>query len=231
LPSGITQGDMMVLFVGCKPFSATIGTPSGWNALTAGSGTNGSTASGVDTGSVQWKTFYRQHVTGDAAPTVTITSGNVSLGCINGFSKDWWEAWSTPESGKGSDTSSGTGYSITSDVNVQIAAGDYVLHGSVIAGDNSTFGTPTLTATSATFGTVTESPSTEGTTTTGNDLEASCAYVNCTAGPSSAAAVGGWTLSVAQTGGGSITRLRASLPAQTMPDVVEARVPPWERPR
>lgn len=221
----------MFLFVGCKPFNATIVTPSGWNALAAGAGANGSTASGIDSGSVLGATFWRDWVTGDAAPTVTVTSGNVSLGVINGFDKEWWEVWSTPVAGKGSDTSSGTGFSIASDVDVGISAGDYILHGAVIAGDNSTFGTPTLTATSATFGTVTESPSTEGSTATGNDLEASAFYVNCATGPSSAAPVAGWTLSVAQTGWGSVVRIRAALPAQAPTTVIAALLVPQERPR
>jgi hypothetical protein len=208
LPASSGAGDIMILFVGCKPYNASIGTPTGWTLLSAGSGANGTTGSGIDSGSVLWATFYREWQTGDAAPTVTITSGNVSLGCINGFTKGATECWATPLAGKGSDTTSGTGYSITSDVNMGIKSGDYVLHGSVIAGNNSTFGTPTLTATSATMAASTESPATEGSTANGNDLEASCAYANCTAGTSSAAPVGGWTLSVAQTGGGSITRLR-----------------------
>jgi hypothetical protein len=218
LPASSAAGDMMVMFVGCKPFNAAIVTPAGWAVLTAGSGANGSTGSGIDTGSVLWATFYKEFVSGDTAPTVTVTSGNVSLGCINGFTKAATESWIEPAAGKGSDTTSGTGYSITSDVNMGITSGDYVLHGSVIAGNNSTFGTPTLTATSATMAASTESPATEGSTATGNDLEASCAYSSCTAGTSSAAPVGGWTLSVAQTGGGSITRLRVE--TQTQPITV-----------
>jgi hypothetical protein len=221
---------MMVMFVGCKPYSATINTPNGWTLLSAGSGANGTTGSGIDSGSVLWATFYREFVSGDTGPTVSITSGNVSLGVINGFRKLWWEQWDTPVAGKGSDTSSGTGYSITSDVNMQITTGDYVLHGTVIAGNDATFATPTLTATSATFGTVTESPSAEGSTQTGNDLEASCSYVNCTGGPSSAAPVGGWTLSGAQTGGGSITRLRSSFPTQMMCECTRMPMLPWNRP-
>lgn len=210
LPAGASANTRMVLFVGCKPFNATINTPSGWTELAAGGGTNGSVANGVDTGSVRWATFYRDWQSGDGAPTVSVTSGNVTLASIRGFDKGAGDTWDTPVAGKGSDTTSGTGFSITSDVNLGIAAGDYLVHGAVIAGNNATFGTPTLTATGCTFGAVTESPATEGSTATGNDLEASASYVNCTAGPSSAAPVAGWTLSVAQTGGGSITRLRVT---------------------
>ena len=49
LPAGSAAGDRMVLFVACKPFGITISTPSGWTALAAGTGTNGSTGSGIAT--------------------------------------------------------------------------------------------------------------------------------------------------------------------------------------
>lgn len=200
-------GDMMILFVGCKPYTATINQPTGWTRIGTQQ-TNGTTASGVDTGSVTWSVFYRAWQSGDAAPSVSVTSGNVSLACINGFSRTA-AAWVTPTAYFGSDTTSGTGYSITAaSSSGQIASGDYLLHGTVIAGNNATFGTPTITATSATIASVTESPATEGSTATGNDLEASCAHASVTAGTSSADAVCGWTLSVAQTGGSALVRLR-----------------------
>lgn len=225
LPAGIAAGDIMVMFVGCKPFSATIVTPSGWTRLSGADGTNGSTASGVDTGSVQWAVFIREWVSGDAAPTVTITSGNVALGMIIGFSKSATKVWDVAGA-KGSDTSSGTPFSLTMDANPGIISGDMLVSGSVIAGDNATFGTPTMTATGATIGAVTESPTTEGTTAGGNDLEASNCYAAVTAGPASAAPVVGWTLSVAQTGGGAISRLREVDPP--LPEHVRTRM---HRPR
>lgn len=208
LPAGNAAGDRNILRVCCKPFSATINTPSGWTKIAAASGTNGSTGSGIDTGSVQWAVFYRDWQSGDAAPTVSVTSGNVTLAEIKGYSKAADEDWDLPVGCNGSDTSSGTGFSLTMDANPGIVANDMLDTTAVIAGDNATFGTPTLTATGATIGTVTESPATEGTTTTGNDLEASASHALCTAGSASAAPVVGWTLSAAQTGGGALVRLR-----------------------
>jgi len=207
LPASPAVGDMMLLFVGCKPYTATINQPTGWTR-SGTQQTSGSTASGTDTGSVTWSVFYRQYQSGDSAPTVSITNGNVALGVIHGFSKTT-SNWITPVAYFGSDTSSGTGYSATaSGSSGNLTAGDALLHATVIAGNDATFGTPTITATSATIGTVTESPSTEGSTTTGNDLEASSATAAVTAGTSSADAVCGWTLSVAQTGGSVLVRLR-----------------------
>jgi hypothetical protein len=207
LPTGSATGDRMFLFVGCKPYTATINTPSGWTEIAACTGANGTTNPGNDSGSVQWKLFYRDWVTGDAAPTVSITSGNSSLAQIKGFTKAVGKFWDI-SGAKGSDTTSGTGFSLTADVDPGITSGDWVASWAVIAGNNATFGTPVCTATSATLAASTESPATEGTTATGFDLEASASHTNCTAGTNSAAPVWGWTLSVAQTGGGAIVRLR-----------------------
>jgi hypothetical protein len=94
---------------------------------------------------------------------------------------------------------------------IGITAGDAVVSYSFIAGNNATFGSPTLAATGVTFGTVSENPATEGTTTTGYDCEASASTALPSAGPSSAAAVVGWTLSVAQTGMSNLNRIRETV--------------------
>lgn len=221
IPGGTAAGDIMLLHVVCKPFSATINTPTGWTLVPGTDGANGSTASGIDSGSVQQKTFFRLWVTGDGTPTVSITSGNVALGVIKSFQKASAAGWAHPLGAKGSDTSSGTGFSLTMDQDPGITNGDMLDAVSVIAGDNSTFGTPTMTATSATLAAVTESPATEGTTAGGNDLEATAGHSACTAGTATAAPVVGWTLSVAQTGGGALTRLR---------EIVSDWIPPVQQP-
>ncbi len=59
LPASIAAGDMMVMFVGCKPYTATINTPSGWTKLSSGSGANGTTGSGTDSGSHIWQRISR----------------------------------------------------------------------------------------------------------------------------------------------------------------------------
>ena len=213
IPAGTTTGDIMLLYVGCKPYSATINTPSGWTLITGTDGQNGTVASGVDVGSVRWAIVYRLWLSGDANPTISVTSGNVSLAVIISFSKTL-SSWATPAGAKGSDTSSGTAFSLTMDANPGITLDDMLVTFATIAGNNATFGTPTLTATGATIGTVTESPATEGSTATGNDLESSASQALCTAGTATAAPVVGWTLSVAQTGGGALARLRETAGTQ-----------------
>lgn len=214
LPDSPAAGDMMILFVATKPYNRTINEPTGWTRIGTQQ-TNGTTSSSADLGSVTWSVFYREWQSGDAAPTVSITNGNSSLGVIHGFTKTA-SAWITPTAYFGSDTSSGTDYAATmAGSSGNLAAGDYVIHNTVIAGNNATFDTPTLTATDATFGTVTEHPSTEGSTATGFDLEASAARATVNSGTASADAVVGWTLSVAQTGGSALVRLREDVTTVT----------------
>lgn len=212
LPAGIAAGDIMILFVGCKPYTATINVPAGWTLIEGTDGANGTTASSIDLGSVLWKAMYRSWVSGDAAPTVSITSGNVSLGVIHGFLPTSGSKFHIPVGAKGSDTSSGVALLLTMDVDFGIDAGDMLVNGAVIAGNDAIFSLPTITAAGATFSAATESPATEGTTTTGNDLEASAFWATCSTGPSIAAAVAGWTLSAVQTGGGSLVRIREYIP-------------------
>src|SRR3990167_7161408 len=217
IPAGTTTGDIMLLFLGHKPYSATIDTPTGWTKIAATEGANGTTASGVDTGSVKWACFYREWQSGDGNPTVqAVSSSTPALTVILSFSKTA-ASWETPAAAKGSDTSSGTGSSLTMDADPGITVDDMLAAFSVIAGNDATFGTPTITAASATIGTVTETPATEGTTTLQDDLEASASTALCTAGTGTAAPVVGWTLSAAQTGGGSTALLRETAAATVPP--------------
>jgi hypothetical protein len=207
-PASPLVGDIHIIFVGSKPYNTTHSTPTGFTLISGTNATNGTVANGVDVGSVHMSAFYRRFVTGDTAPSCGVTSGNVALGVCYRFRPSTGFSLYNPVGAYGSDTTSGTGFSCTMASNIGIDAGDALVAASVIAGDNSTFGTPTLTATGVTMGTVTENPATEGTTTGGNDLEASGMSALPSAGPASAAAVVGWTLSVAQTGMSVLARVR-----------------------
>lgn len=212
LPATPQAGDVHVIFVGAKPYNAVINVPAGWNLITGTDGANGTVANAIDLGSVVWKAFYRVWQSGDTNPAVSVTTGNVALGVAHRYRPSAGATINTPIGAKGSDTTSGTGYSITTDASLALAANDVISHFSVIAGNNATFATPTLSATGITFGTVTENPATEGTTASGNDLEASAATSTISAGTGTVTVTGGWTLSVAQTGGGAIVRIRETAP-------------------
>ena len=208
LPATPQAGDLHVLFVGSKPYTTTINTPAGWTPIPNTNGTNGTVANGTDVGSVHVAAFYRYWQSGDAGPAISITSGNTALACIHRFRPTAGSTIDAPVGEKGSDTTSGTGFSCTMGSDIGITGGDAVVAYSYLPGNNATFATPTLSATGVTFGTVTENPATEGTTATGLDCEASASTALPSAGPSSAAAIVGWTLSVAQTGMSNLVRIR-----------------------
>src|SRR5688572_22607316 len=89
-PAGLVAGDLKILTVFAKPGLTAVppifGTPAGWQILHA-STQHGSAAQGTDAGA-QWSiSFYREHVAGDAAPTVSITNGNTAGGVIHAFQK------------------------------------------------------------------------------------------------------------------------------------------------
>lgn len=220
IPAGTAAGDMMLCYVGMKPYSVSIPDPdpAGWTRLTAGSGTNGTVANGIDVGSVVWATFYREWQSGDADPYFTVTGGNTGLAVVKSFSKTA-ASWETPVAAKGSDNTSGAAFSLAMDVDIGITVGDMLAHFATLPGNNRTFGSPTITAPSATIEAATESPATEGTTAGGNDLESSASHALCTAGTSTAAPTCAWTLSGAQTGGGSVVRLREASSGGTTHDV------------
>jgi hypothetical protein len=213
LPASPAAGDWHTIFVGAKPYNAVINTPAGWELVPGSNGSNGTVANGTDVGSVCWASFRRKWQSGDGNVTVSITSGNTALGCATRYRPTAGYSILPPVACKGYDNTSGTGYSATMDANPGITTGDALVHYTFAPGNNTTFGTPTMSATGATIGTVTENYATEGSSSTGLDCEASASTALCTAGNASAAPVGGWTLSVAQTGGGSFIRVREVLPA------------------
>lgn len=216
LPASPAAGDVHVLFIGAKPFSATIDTPSGWTLITNTNGTNGSVANGADVGSVVCASFYRVWQSGDANPTINITTGNTALAVIHRFRPTSGYEINTPVGDKGTDIVSDTSFLCTMGADIGITANDALVSYSYLPGNNATFGTPTLTAVGVTMGTVTENPATEGTTATGLDCEASASTALPSAGPSAAAAIVGWTLSVAQTGMSNLVRIRESVSASTL---------------
>jgi hypothetical protein len=214
LPTTPAAGDLYIMFVGCKPYTATINTPTGWTVIPNTAGANGTTASGVDTGSVRRAAFYRYWQSGDNAPVVSVSSGNVTLAVIYKARPTAGSTIDTPVGIAGDDTTSGTDYAATMASDPGITANDVLVAGTVIAGNNATFGSPTMSATGLTIGSVVEVS--EGATTTGNDLGAGTSLGTSITGTASAAAVIGWTLSAAQTGSTVLIRVRESGAAQSI---------------
>jgi hypothetical protein len=211
IPASTAAGDIMLLFLGCKPFNATIGSITGWTEIAAAGGTSGTTpVTAAGTGSVLWKVFYREWQSGDANPSISITSGDVSLAAIKSWQKTG-SGWEVPAGCQDADTDNTTTITLAMDVNPGITSGD-MLDSAVWACDNGgALTAPSITATDATIDTATESPATQGTTALGSDLEASSCHAGCTAGTASAAPTVQWTIGTAEIDiGGGLVRLRES---------------------
>jgi hypothetical protein len=163
----------MLLFYGTKPYNDAPSINQGWASL--GSATDGTTAAGVDTGSMQARIFWKQHTGTESNPTVTNTTNNVSGGVIIVFSKASTARWSTAHGGAG-DATAGTGFSATTAGTISFAPNDLVAAFAAIRSDAGTQSSIALTASGITFGAFTESPATDLSDISGGDIAASGGY-------------------------------------------------------
>ncbi|MFF5973728.1 hypothetical protein ACFY7C_19585 [Streptomyces sp. NPDC012769] len=224
LPAGYQYGDILVMFVGTKPDTATINTPTDWTAPTNGTVSGGTGSQGADTGPVKLAVFYRiVDVQGSiSAPTVSITNGNASWAWIICWRStiyqmpDVWDVAAANDT----DTSAGTSWSVTTATNPGFEAEDWLMMANCVPTDASHpanwsgFG---FSATGATFANGAEVG--EPYTSTGNDLGGVVFRARCSAGPATAAPTGTAT-SVASVSGASIVfRMRELDPSSEAPHV------------
>lgn len=187
IPAAQLTDDMMICIGTGKPHDAGMSV-TGWTSL--GSGASGTTAAGVDTGSMKLQAWYKVAAS-DTETNPTITEGsptwNVMGGVVYVLSKGAGETWDTPVIAFGGDESSGTGISITFGSDPGGAAGDYV----VLAAGINTDAMGPLTAdlspswTGITFGTA--DAGIEGETTSGGDMAGHIMSRPVSSGTSSAA--------------------------------------------
>lgn len=217
IPTAQLTGDMMVCVYGTKPFDDVPTIDQGWSDLLGS--TDGTVAAGVDIGSMQTRLFYKI-ATSDTEPNpiVTNSTNNISTAYILVFSKGASETWSTPVAEGGGDATAGTGFSVTVGSDIGIRAGDFVVVGCAFRSDAATPVTANvdITATGCTF-TDTKALATDPETTSGGDMGMSGDIAECTAGPSSAAAVITATLAASHTGSARIARLRVTNPVLATP--------------
>lgn len=212
IPGTPQVGDMIIAYLGIKPYTVVPSVTTSGFALIPGSvGTNGTTASGIDTGSVGWAAYWKIFASGDSTVSWAIGGVNVSLRTIHTFYSTTSDSFCAPIGASGSDTSSDTTYSSVM-TNMDLQTNDVLVGYTSLPGDNSTFGSPTLSASGLTIGAPTEDPATEGTTSSAQDFESSAMYATISAGKTNVGVTLGWTLSVAQTGGGCLIRLREAKP-------------------
>jgi hypothetical protein len=128
--------DTLLLFVTNKPQNVTPATPTGWTLVASnivGTGTQG-----AGTGQVRLS-VYKRYVSGTALTgnvSVSITSVNVSLGVIVGYRSPNGEITASVVGGTPpSDTTSGTGYAVTTASAVSAAVGDWLVAHTGTAGN------------------------------------------------------------------------------------------------
>ena len=210
-PASIVNGNPLVLLVGTKQYDSVIATPAGWIAL--GEVTNGTTATGTDTGSVKMAAFAREAVGGETGNlTVTISGAAVSssYGSIYRYTKAANQS-AVFALATGTDAAAGTSWSVTYGSDPGITSGDHLVLGGVWSTDAAdTISASALAATSATIAGIVAAGDQNPRITTGNDLGGNTNHCNCTAGTAAAAPVWTATHTLATNNAGSavIVRIR-----------------------
>jgi hypothetical protein len=200
-------GDRLILFVANRYDTATPTTPANWtlisNSFTGGLGTNA-----ADAGTARISAYYRDVTTQlTGTQSVTVTSGNTSIGQIIAIHKDDVESWSMDFDG-GADTVGNASWSTTgTDIDLSASdGGDIVLVGSSINTDARLYSAHALSASGITFGDVTETS--EFRSATGNDMS-----FNLTTSRVSSGSANGVALTHTKTANGS------TVSAPTGPDL------------
>lgn len=209
-------GDMLLALWTGKPFDATVTvSTSGWTLLIEGA--SGTTAAGVDLGSMKGAVWYKEATSSaETAPTFTegATAWNVAGGGVVAWQKDGGQVWVTPVAAGGADEDLGANVSITTTSDPGVTSGDGIQINFGVCSDASaplTAG-PTITQTGVTFGAVTKDRDQES--TAGGDHAMITGHCVVSSGTGSAAPVIGGT--VADSGSprwiGSVIRLRQETP-------------------
>jgi hypothetical protein len=204
IPAGAVSGDMMLCFIGGKPFGTTFTMPAGWTSV--GSATNGTTASGGDTGSMKVQCYYKQHTGTESTPTVTLGTTDVTAAVIIVFQKTTG-TWGIVGTG-GGDTTSGTNFICNGASVLDIIGSDMMVGYGATPTNSSTQSTIGMSATGLTMGTFTEAPTLDFTTSTNNDMSMSGGYQPVSSGTATGAPAYISTLSAATTGTAFMVRLR-----------------------
>lgn len=169
-PTTFVGGDMLIAFIGGKAYSTTITPPSGWTSI--GSSTNGTTASGVDTGSTIIQAFYKIASASEPS-TYNFTLGasrSVLIGMIHVYRTN--TSWVTP-TGVDAVNAASTGWStIQSSSTSNLNVGTFLPTAFISNTDSSSIlTTPSFSSTLSvkTYNSFTARPITAHTTATGDD--------------------------------------------------------------
>lgn len=204
IPAGAASGDMMLCFIGGKPYNTTFTLSGSWTSL--GSATNGTVASGGDTGSMKVQCYYREHTGTESNPTVTLSTTDVAAAVIIVFQKTTG-TWGIVGTGGGMSTA-GTFFIVNGAALLDITANDMVTGYGATPTNSSTQSSMGISASGLTMGTFTESPTLDFTTSTNNDMSMSGGYGLVSSGTATNNPAYISTLSASTTGTAYMVRLR-----------------------
>lgn len=222
-PANIAADDLLVLFVGTKPYSATIGTPAGWTPQ--GTTTNGTTAAGTDTGSTKIAAFTKvADGTETGNLTVSVTNGDSTWASISRIVKDPAKNWDIANTT--GTMAAATNFTSTLAANPGITVDDLI----VVAAANSTdlactWSAQTLTANGANFSAPLDPAGIQNPRiTTGNDSGGNIQWFRCWAGTATTAPVWAGTHSVStnQAASTALIRIRQQSPATQAVDLADS---------
>ncbi len=207
VPTGTAAGDLVVITLASKYDDAVLVTfPTGWTDLGAAANTGRST--GVDSGNMRCRAFYKVWQAGDTMPTLDPTPNNVSTVKATTWRKTLanWDV-------NGEivvDNITGSPLEFTASSTLGLAAGDQLQVDMVLNGDVATWLTTTISATGATFGTMSTSAA-DASSTSGTDIRMRSVYRPVTSGTATAAPLVSTPLGAATTntvGVGLMLRIR-----------------------
>lgn len=162
VPTGTTTGDLSVLTVTAKPYDTTITTPTDWVKI--GEATNGTVASGVDSGSTKVAVYVRLSAPVGAIGAIDQSGANSMGAVINSYATTG-SGWDYSVFTSGGDSTDGANYSATGG-SISVANGDWLLACTAVNTDLGTTSGQNIAIGSVQGGTSNRQTST---ITTGND--------------------------------------------------------------
>lgn len=168
------SNNLHIAYIGLKPFSAIPEPALGWTLLAVE--TNGTTASGNDTGSVKVVVYYKfgiltetEETTVGDGPFITfpVDTNTVWMATIHSYFGHPSTPWAVPTAQVGSDSTHGANYSATGGGQLGAVAGDVVQAFTFLNSDAGTPSSLSLSISGLTLGSLTTVANTD--TTSGHD--------------------------------------------------------------
>jgi len=187
LPTNHVTHDLLLLGAGCKNYTTTMVV----NTFTATSTiTNGTTAEGASSGSMRCSAWYKIDDGSETDPSIIFSAAyNPMMAWILGLrSTTVADTWVVTNTTATDATETGTTFSATGAATLAFNTGDWVVVFVSSNTETTAMTSGAITATGATFGTLTEQIS-DNITTIGNDGAFYCWTGEVSAGPATAAPV------------------------------------------